>query len=124
MSDASRHVVKVLEIILSRSESALRAYEEGNDELALESLKAREIGFANLRAVEWVAENEGGSIGSDPAASKLVAAVLGLDAQLFTMTRQAMDKAALELRRIKRVKQRLGKYHSGSQEGARFEKSV
>ena len=55
MSDASRHVVKVLEIILSRSESALRAYEEGNDELALESLKAREIGFANLRAVEWVA---------------------------------------------------------------------
>ena len=53
-----------------------------------------------------------------------MAAVLGLDAQLFTMTRQAMDKAALELRRIKRVKQRLGKYHSGSQEGARFEKSV
>jgi hypothetical protein len=124
MSKASRHIFKIMTVLLERSREALKAFETQHDELALEMLKSREIGFANLRTAEWHAKKDGWTLELDAEAQKLAQAVIDLDVQLMSAMKAAQDRAALDLRRMKRIRERMSKYHSGAQEGSRFEKPV
>jgi len=124
MSNAARHVLKVTEVLLQRSKEALKAFVAGDEDLALTWLKSRDVGFMNLRTAEWHASKEGYDMARDPQAMSVIGSILELDNKLVAALGAAKSRANLDLQRVKRIRQRVGKYHSGAQQGARFEKTV
>ena len=124
VSEASQHVIRILEVLIERTQNALDAFDHGDDDQALVALKKREIGFANLRTAEFLSSIAGWELKMDPAAVKRVGQLLEMDKKLLTSLQLARDRSEREVRRVQKVRQRLNRYHSGTQEGSRFEKSV
>src|SRR4051812_21731133 len=124
MQDFPKQVRMALEVYCKRGEVALKYFSEQNFEGVEKMLQLRSAAFHNFCAIDDLARKTGYDAKTDPQVNLLIETLRGVNEKLELCVRAMRDQLGNEMARLRKTRQKLGKYRSGNLTDNRFEKSV
>lgn len=118
------NIQKILEIYLARTETALAALLSEDWDTFDSAMRGRTAAFHNFRAADHLAQKENADYLTDPVLQALGQKLQEVEQSLAKELEKQRDRLNQKLEKISRHRDKIGKFHSGVQEEAGFQKSV
>ncbi len=123
--DAELHrIKKILEIYLTRSEAALTALASEDWNSFDAAMRWRNAAFHNFRAADHLIRAHRSDYLADPELQSLGSLLQAAEQSLRQGIEEAKERLSEKLIRISQHRAKIGKFYSGVQEEAGFQKSV
>jgi hypothetical protein len=123
--DAELHRIKrILEVYLARSEAALAALASEDWDSFDSAMRWRNAAFHNFRAADHLARAQRADYLAEPELQSLGITLEAINQRLAQEMEKAKARLSEKLVKISQHRARIGKFYSGVQEQAGFQKSV
>ncbi len=123
--DAELHrIKKILEIYLTRSEAALTALASEDWNSFDVAMRWRNAAFHNFRAADHLVRAHRSDYLADPELQSLGSLLQAAEQSLRQGIEEAKERLSEKLIKISQHRAKIGKFYSGVQEEAGFQKSV
>lgn len=124
MSDICRQAATTLLVYLERGRLALDLLEKGEIDRAEEVLKLRGAAFHNFRALDALAQKAGQDISQAPECLTTWHAIREVEILLTDSLASAHQETGRLYARVKKARQKIGRYRSRAPDSSRFAQTI
>lgn len=117
-------IKRILEVYQARAEAALAALTAEEWDRFADLMRWRNAAFHNFRAADHLMSQQNPDYLLDAELQRLGESVRSIDKQLALEIEKQRERLSQKLMKISRHRNKIGKFHSGVQEEAGFQKSV
>jgi glucuronate isomerase len=117
-------IKRILEVYLARTEAALAALTADEWDRFEDLMRWRNAAYHNFRAADHLMQKQNAGYLLDAELQRLGQSMQAIDQKLAIEMEKQRDRLNQKLVKISRHRDKIGKFHSGIQEEAGFQKSV
>ena len=124
MQNFPKQAKRALRAYMERGEEAIQKAAAGDLASFEDVLRWRKAAFHNFRVADALAQRDGEDIASDPDVQEMWTTIQGVDERLRDTLLELHTQTGSQIQRMSAAPQKLGRYHSGRADPAKFTHSA